>query len=218
MSSRRQGVLLVVSGPSGVGKGTLIAGLLARRPEVRVSVSCTTRPPRPGEVEGREYFFVSLEEFSRRREDGALLEWAEVYPGLLYGTPRQAVEETLARGEDLILEIDDQGAQSVRAALGERAVLVCVAPPSFAALHERLAGRRTESPESLRERLATAHGEIANMGRYDYVIINREVEPAVEALEAVLLAERHSLRFAGWQALQSRLLAEAADEEGSAHG
>lgn len=217
MSSPRQGVLLVVSGPSGVGKGTLISGLLSRRPEVRVSVSCTTRPPRPGEVHGREYFFVSPEEFSRLREAGGLLEWAEVYPGLLYGTPRQAAETALARGEDLILEIDDQGAQSVRAALGDRAVLVCVAPPSFGDLRKRLSGRATESPESLRQRLATARSEIANMGLYDYVIINQEVPVAVEALEAVLLAERHSRRFAGWQQLQARLLAEA-DQEETVHG
>jgi guanylate kinase len=200
---------MVVSGPSGVGKGTLISGLLARRQEVRVSTSCATRAPRPGEVDGRDYFFVSRAEFDRLREAGELLEWAEVYPGTFYGTPLGPVNETLEAGGDLILEIDDQGAQSVRQALGERAVLVFVAPPNFGALHDRLAGRHTETPESLRERLATARHEIGDLGAYDYLVINETVEPAVASLEAILLAERASLRVTDWRGVQARLLAEA---------
>ena len=204
---------MVVSGPSGVGKGTLIAGLLARQPEAQVSVSCTTRAPRPGEEEGREYFFLAHDEFNRRREAGELLEWAEVYPGVFYGTPLGPVQAALAQGVDLVLEIDDQGAQSVHDKLGQRAVLVFVAPPSFSALHNRLAGRHTETPESLRERLDTAREEIGNLGGYDYLIVNEEVQPAVEALEAILLGEHHSLRSLDWQRLRTRLLAEADREE-----
>ncbi len=209
MQLSRRGILLVVSGPSGVGKGTLIKGVRVKYPAIRLSVSCTTRDSRPGEREGEDYFFVSLDEFARMREAGELLEWAEVYPGLNYGTPRGPVEEALARGEDIVLEIDDQGARQVRRVMGERAVLVFVAPPSFAELHRRLADRGTESPEQLRARLTTARTEIANLGAYDYVIVNDQIEPATQRLEAVLLAEQSAPRAVDWEALRSALLAEA---------
>jgi guanylate kinase len=176
---------------------------------MRLSVSCTTRDPRPGEREGVEYYFVSAEQFEQMRNTGELLEWAEVYPGLHYGTPRGPVEQALARGEDIILEIDDQGAQSIRAILGEGAVLVFVAPPSFAELHRRLADRQTESPEQLRARLRTARAEIADMGAYDYVLVNDQVEPATARLEAILLAEQAACAAVDWQSLQAALLAEA---------
>lgn len=214
MKLPRQGVLLVVSGPSGVGKGTLIRGLLVCHPQARISVSCTTRPPRPGEQEGVDYCFVSPEEFARLRAGGELLEWAEVYPGTLYGTPRAPVEQAWAAGKDLILEIDGQGAMAVREALGQRAVLVFVAPPSFGDLRRRLEGRHTESAQSLRERLATARREIGEMGRYDYLVVNDEVAPAVEQLVAILTAEQSSLRVAPWQQRRDRLLAQAAEEAG----
>lgn len=209
MEPARRGILLVVSGPSGVGKGTLIKGVLAQHPEVRLSVSCTTRPPRPGEREGVDYFYLSPEEFEHRRESGALLEWAEVYPGLNYGTPREPVEEALAQGEDIILEIDDNGALQVRQLMGERAVLVFVAPPSFAELRRRLADRRTESPEQLRARLETARAEIANLGAYDYLIVNERIESATRQLEAVLLAERVACHTVDAESLRAALLAEA---------
>jgi guanylate kinase len=209
MELSRRGILLVVSGPSGVGKGTLIKGVLGKYPRIRLSVSCTTRAPRPGEREGVDYFFVSPVEFSRMRAAGELLEWAEVYPGLNYGTPRGPVEAALARGEDIILEIDDQGAQSVRTIRGDGAVLIFVAPPSFAELHRRLADRQTESATQLRARLITARAEIADMGAYDYVIVNDRVAPATAQLEAVLLAERAAQAAVDWQGLQAALLAEA---------
>ncbi len=209
MEPARRGILLVVSGPSGVGKGTLIKGVLTQHPEVRLSVSCTTRPPRSGEQEGVDYFYLSPEEFERRRDAGDLLEWAEVYPGLSYGTPRAPVEDALARGEDIILEIDDNGALQVRQLLGKRAVLVFVAPPSFAELRRRLADRKTESPEQLRARLETARAEIANLGAYDYVIVNDRIEPATRQLEAVLLAERVARHTVEEESLQAALLAEA---------
>jgi guanylate kinase len=209
MQLQRRGILLVVSGPSGVGKGTLIKGVLAKYPQTRLSVSCTTRPPRPGEREGVDYFFLSPGEFERRRDGGALLEWAEVYPGLNYGTPRGPVEEALAQGEDIILEIDDQGARQVRRLMGERAVLVFVAPPSFAELCRRLAGRKTESAEQLRARLTAERAKIADMGAYDYVIVNDQVAPATERLEAVLLAQQVAHAVVDWQSLRAALLAEA---------
>lgn len=209
MQLTRRGILLVVSGPSGVGKGTLIRGVRAKYPSVGLSVSCTTRPPRDGETEGVDYFFVTTDQFATLRDAGELLEWAEVYPGLFYGTPRRPVEEALARGEDLILEIDDQGAQSVRATLGDRAVLVFVAPPSFAELHRRLADRGTESPAQLLSRLSTAREEIGNLGCYDYVIVNEVVDTATAALEGILLAEQALLADLDYRSFQASLLAEA---------
>lgn len=208
-SSRQSGLLLVVSGPSGVGKGTLIAGVLARHPEVRVSVSCTTRPARPGEVNGRDYHFVSVEEFERLRDASELLEWARIHGHLYYGTPRAPVEEALARGEDMILEIDYQGARAVRSILGERSVLVFVAPPTWATLLERLQMRHTERPEEVAARLESARREIAHMGLYDYIVVNDDLQRATDELEAILLAERCTARRFDWQSLRDRLLADA---------
>ncbi|MCX7600276.1 MAG: guanylate kinase [Armatimonadetes bacterium] len=206
---RHAGLLLVVSGPSGVGKGTLIAGVLARHPEVRVSVSCTTRAPRRGEVNGRDYHFVTLEEFQRLRDAGELLEWAQIHGDLYYGTPRRPVEEALARGEDMILEIDYQGARAVRTILGDRSVLVFVAPPTWGTLLERLQMRHTERPEEVAARLESAGREIANMGLYDYVVVNDDLQRATDELEAVLLAERCTARRFDWRTFRDRLLADA---------
>lgn len=209
MKAKRRGVLLVVAGPSGVGKGTLIDKVLARHPEVQLSISCTTRAPRPEETNGVQYHFVSATEFARMRDAGELLEWAEVYPGIFYGTPRIPAAHALEAGQDVILEIDDQGAQLVRQVLGDQAVLVFIAPPTFADLRSRLAGRKTESPEELRTRLTTARQEIRHMGSYDYLIVNDQAELAADCLEAILLAERVSLRVSAWPALQSELLKQA---------
>jgi guanylate kinase len=156
-----------------------------------------------------DYYFVAPEEFDRLRAADEFLEWAEVYPGLTYGTPRRPVEEALARGEDIILEIDDQGAQSIRAIMGTRAVLVFIAPPTFTELWRRLTGRKTESAEQLRSRLTAECAKIADMGAYDYVIVNDQVEPATARLEAVLLAEQAAHAAVDWQALQAALLAQA---------
>ncbi len=205
----RQGVLLVVSGPSGVGKGTVIARMLARLPDVSRSVSCTTRPPRPGEVAGRDYHFVSTDEFRRMREAGELLEWAVVHQDLLYGTPRRPVEEALATGQDIILEIDYQGARSVRQILGERAVLVFIAPPSWGALVERLQGRSTEDAEATSKRLASAIHELAHVEAFEYLIINDDLDAAVDNLQGVLLAERQRLTRLQWRPFVEDLLREA---------
>jgi guanylate kinase len=216
----RSGILLVVSGPSGVGKGTVIDGLLARHPEVRVSVSYTTRRPRPGEVEGRDYHFVSKEEFERLRAAGELLEWAVVHEDLCYGTPRRPVEEALGRGEDMVLEIDYQGARAVRRLLPHHTVLTFIAPPSWEALRWRLQKRHTEQPEEVAKRLASAQREIAHMNMYHYIIVNDDLTAAVDQLEAVLLSERCRVARAPWRQLQSALLAaaQATRAEGAEEG
>jgi len=202
-----RGILLVVAGPSGVGKGTMISGLLERHPRVQWSVSCTTRDPRPGEVDGRDYHFVSPAEFERMIAAGELLEWAIVHGTHAYGTPRVPVEEALAAGQDMVLEIDYQGARSIRQALPE-AVLVFVAPPSTEALLARLEGRNTEEPEAVLRRLRSARTEFRHMGIFHFLIVNDDLGAAIDALEAVYLAERQRLHRADWQGLQARLLGE----------
>lgn len=200
-----RGILLVVAGPSGVGKGTMISGLLERHPRVQWSVSCTTREPRPGEVEGRDYYFVSPAEFARMVAAGEMLEWAVVHGTHAYGTPRAPVEAALAAGEDMVLEIDYQGARSIRQALPE-AVLVFVAPPSVEALLSRLEGRNTEAHEAVLRRLRSARTEFRHIGMFHFLIVNDDLQAAIEALDAVYLAERQRLHRADWQGLQARLL------------
>jgi len=202
-----RGMLLVVAGPSGVGKGTLISGLLEHHPRIELSVSCTTRGPRAGEVDGREYDFVTEAEFERMRGDGELLETAVVHGRDHYGTPRMPIEDALAAGRDIVLEIDYQGARSVRAAMPQ-AVLVFVAPPTIEALKARLSGRNTESPPELARRLRSARTEIANLEMFQYIIVNDRLDEAIDALEAIYLAERQRLRATPWRGLQNRLLAD----------
>ncbi len=209
MADSGRGILLVVSGPSGVGKGTVINGLMEQYPDVTLSVSCTTRPPRAGESDGQDYQFVSDSEFEQMRRSGELLEWAQVHGRHYYGTLRQPVEEALAAGRTLVLEIDYQGAKSVREQLGEQAVLVFVAPPSWEALIERLRKRHTESEQAIAERLASAREEIENMEMYDYVVVNDEVAEAVQQLSGILLAEQQTIERFDWRRLRDELLAQA---------
>lgn len=182
------GFLLVVSGPSGVGKGTLVEMLLARRPECALSISTTTRPRRPHERDGVQYHFVSREEFERRRVAGQFLEWAEVH-GHLYGTPRAFVEDRLRERRVVVLEVDVQGGASVRRAQA-KAVSVFIAPPSLEALRERLAKRGTDSAETIEQRLQNSNRELAALPEYDYVVLNDDLEPAVARLTAIVDAER----------------------------
>jgi len=205
--------LLVVSGPSGVGKGTVIDGLLERYPGVELSVSCTTRQPRAGESDREDYQFVSDSKFEQMRQSGQLLEWARVHDHYFYGTPRKLVQEALAAGRTLVLEIDYQGAKSVREQLGDQAVLVFVAPPSWQALIERLRKRHTESESAIAERLTSAREEIKNMELYDYVVVNDEVAEAVQQLSGILLAEQQTVERFDWRRLRDQLLAQA-DEWG----
>jgi guanylate kinase len=182
-------VLLVISGPSGVGKGTIVRRLLEREPGLWFSVSVTDRPPRPGEVAGRDYHFVSTEEFERMRDAGDLLEWFEVY-GDLKGTPRAPIEERLAAGDDVLVEIDVNGALEVRRGFPE-ALLVFLRPPSREVQRARLLARDpTADPESLESRLAEAEAEEARAVSFDAVVVNDEVDQAVEEIRALLAARR----------------------------
>ncbi len=200
-----RGILLVVAGPSGVGKGTMIRGLRERFDGIEWSVSCTTRDPRPGEVDGEDYHFVNRGEFLRMAREGELLEWAVVHAHDFYGTPRAPIEEALAAGRDMVIEIDYQGARSVRAALPE-AVLVFVAPPSIEELRDRLAGRNTESEGALRRRLRSARTEFEHINMFQHLIVNDDLYDAIDALEAIYLAERQRTTRAHWRELRDRLL------------
>ena len=183
----RKGLLVVVSGPSGAGKGTICQALLERT-TLAYSVSATTRKPRAGEVDGESYYFLSVEAFEEMIEKDELLEWAKVYDNY-YGTPLKKVEEKLAAGEDILLEIDTQGAMKVREKFPE-GVYIFILPPSLAELERRIRGRDTETEEVLQKRLAAAIDEIEAGKCYKYVVTNDEVDGAVDSVCAILAAER----------------------------
>jgi guanylate kinase len=183
--SGRQGRLTVLAGPTAVGKGTVAAYVREHHPEVWISVSATTRPPRPGEEHGRHYFFVSDEEFDRMVEGGELLEWAVVHRSARYGTPRRPVEEALAAGRPALLEIDLQGARQVRHSM-PGALFVFLKPPSWEELVRRLVGRGTESEAQRAARLETAREELAAEQEFDATVVNTEVHRAAQELVTLM--------------------------------
>jgi guanylate kinase len=186
---RRRGVLFVLSSPSGAGKSTIARKLLAAEPELGMSVSATTRPIRPGEVDGRDYHFVDLEEFRRMVAADEFLEWAHVF-GHRYGTPREGVEAMLAAGKDVLFDIDWQGAQQLFQIAGGDVVRVFIFPPSMTELRARLERRNTDTAEVIEARMARAANEVSHWDGYDYVLVNDDVERCFSGVQTILAAER----------------------------
>ncbi|MBZ4663828.1 MAG: guanylate kinase [Caloramator sp.] len=185
---KNKGLLIVISGPSGAGKGTICKALLEKHPEIKLSVSCTTRSPRQNEVEGINYYFISKDKFKQMIDNDEFLEYAEVYDNY-YGTPRENVERILNEGNDIILEIDIQGALKVKEKYPE-GVFVFIMPPSMEELKNRIKKRGSETEESLLKRFKSAFQEINYVANYNYVIVNDVVEDAVKRLEAIIVAEK----------------------------
>ena len=191
---KRAGVLSVISGFSGVGKGTIVKKLVEKE-GYALSVSATSRAPRQGEVHGREYFFLTREEFHSMIENNGLIEWAE-YVNNFYGTPREYVEERLAGGEDVILEIEPQGALKVKAQYPE-AVLIFIVPPNAKELENRLVGRGTEEAETIKKRLKRAAEETSFIENYEYIVINDDIEDAVSDIHHIIQAASHKRERVG---------------------
>lgn len=185
----RRGLLLVLSSPSGAGKTTITRMLVAREPNLAISVSATTRSKRASEVDGKDYYFVSDARFDAMVARGALLEHATVF-GNRYGTPRAPVETALAAGRDIVSDIDWQGTQQLKQSIREDLVSVFILPPSMAALEERLRNRAQDSDAIVRERMAKSADEMSHWPEYDYVIVNSELEESVASVRAILAAER----------------------------
>lgn len=198
--TRRKGLLLILSSPSGAGKSTLARRLMDWDPTMRFSVSATTRPPRPGEEEGREYFFRSREAFLSMVARGEMLEHAEVF-GNLYGSPRAPVEAAMAEGRDTVFDIDWQGGQQIRnSALGRDTVSIFILPPSIRELENRLRSRAQDSDAVIAGRMAKSRDEISHWGEYDYVLVNDDVDSTFNTLRGVLQAERQRRDRQPWLA------------------
>jgi guanylate kinase len=190
MMMKRKGLLIILSSPSGAGKSTLAKRLMAWDPTLRFSVSATTRAARPGEVDGREYYFRSRQDFLAMVAAGEMLEHAEVF-GNLYGSPRAPVEQAMAEGRDTLFDIDWQGGQQIRnSVLGKDVVSIFVLPPSIAELERRLRSRAQDSDAVIAGRMAKSESEISHWAEYDYVLVNEDVDRAEADLRTILLAER----------------------------
>lgn len=188
IKSKERGILMVVSGPSGAGKDTVCQKLLEMHPNAWISVSCTSREPRKGEVDGESYFFLTREQFEGKIKSGDLLEYAE-YNGNYYGTPRDKVNEMLEQGRDVILVIEVQGAKKIKELVPD-ALFVFILPPTMKELKRRLTDRGTEDEEKILRRFQTAYQEINELSKYNYVVINDEVDLAARKIESILLSEK----------------------------
>jgi guanylate kinase len=189
MTIARRGLCLVIAAPSGAGKSSLSRALLVADPSLILSISVTTRPPRPGEEEGKHYFFRDQAEFDAMLARGELLEWAHVF-GSSYGTPRRPVEEALAAGRDMVFDIDWQGHRQLRAALPDDVVGLFLLPPSLAALEQRLRGRASDEADEIARRMAQAREEMSHAGEFEHVLVNRDFAATVAAAQAILCAAR----------------------------
>lgn len=185
----RRGLLLILSSPSGAGKSTLSRMLMTWDPTMRFSVSATTRPPRPGEEEGREYYFRNRADFETMVADGEMLEHAEVF-GNLYGSPRAPVEVAMKAGRDTVFDIDWQGGQQIKQAMRDDVVSVFILPPSIAELERRLESRGQDSPDVIAGRMAKSRDEISHWAEYDYVLVNDDLDATFEALKIILQGQR----------------------------
>ncbi len=188
---RNKGLLIVFSGPSGAGKDTILNRLIEKNPNIRLSVSATTRAPREGEENGKDYYFVTRERFESMLAQDEMLESAQ-YCGNYYGTPSAPINSWLSDGYDVILEIEVQGGEQIKKKCPDCAS-VFILPPSFAVLEQRLRNRKTENEETVQKRLTTAHKEILQANHYDYAVINDTVEKAVDDINAIICAEKHRL-------------------------
>ncbi|MGI6168331.1 MAG: guanylate kinase [Christensenellales bacterium] len=183
------GLLIVISGPSGVGKGTICKEVLRRNPDLMMSVSVTTRTPRPGETEGEHYFFRTEEQFQEMIEKEQLLEYAHVFGKAYYGTPSNYVHQELSKGHDVLLEIDVAGAQQVRERF-PKAILIFIAPPSIYELERRLRGRGTEGEQMVANRMLTSREELQLMKDYDYVVVNSDIDATTDKIKMIITAEK----------------------------
>ena len=184
-----QGLMIILSSPSGAGKTSIARELLARHPRMGLSVSATTRAPRPQEVDGKDYYFVTPQRFQEMIAAGDLLEYATVFRHH-YGTPRQPVEAALAAGNDVLFDIDWQGTQQLKITMRRHMASIFILPPSMHELHRRLVDRKADTPDVIAHRMAKAMAEISHWGEYDYIILNNNLEESVAAIDAIITAEK----------------------------
>ena len=195
--AQRRGLMVVLSSPSGAGKTTLTRKLLAENPDMAMSVSATTRGPRPGEVEGQDYYFIGKDRFAQMVDEDEFLEHAKVFDNF-YGTPRAPVEDALSEGRDIVFDIDWQGAQQLTQAAGDDLVKIFILPPSMSELEARLKSRAQDSDEVIAKRMAKSEAEISHWAEYDYVIVNEDIETAMAELRTIVAAERLARRRQPW--------------------